>query len=51
MGKSSYHLNFLAQLKHFDRPEMIDFPVFKRKMTTLRKLPIAAPKIKIKIDK
>ena len=51
MGKSSYHLNFLAQLKHFDRPKIIDCPVFKRKITTFKKLPITAPKIKIKISK
>jgi len=46
MGRSSYHLNFLAQVKHFDRPEMTDWPVFKRNMTTLRKLPTTAPKQK-----
>ena len=46
-GTSSYHLNFLAQLKHFDFPETMDCPVFRRKITTLRKLPIIAPKTKI----
>ena len=25
-GKSSYHFNFLAQLKHFDWPKIIDCP-------------------------
>ena len=50
IGKSSYHFNFLAQVKHFDRPETTDWPVFKRKMTTLRKLPTTAPKIKIKME-
>src|SRR3989338_350616 len=50
MGRSSCHFNFLAQVKHFDRPETIDWPVFKRKMMTLRKLPTTAPKIKIKME-
>src|SRR3989344_33825 len=50
MGRSSYHFNFLAQVKHFDRPKTIDWPVFKRKMTTLRKLPTTAPKRKIKME-
>jgi len=49
MGRSSYHFNFLAQVKHFDRPEMTDWPVFKRNMTTLRKLPTTAPKTKTTI--
>ena len=48
-GKSSYHLNFLAQPKHFDWPEIIDCPVFKRSIMTLRKLPITAPKMKMKM--
>ncbi len=51
MGNNSLHFNFLAQLKHFDWPKTIDCPVFRRKMMTLRKLPIMAPKVKIKINK
>ena len=51
MGKSSYHFNFLAQVKHFDRPETMDWPVFNRNMTTLIKLPTTAPKRKKKMRK
>jgi len=43
-GNSSYHARVFAQLAQRERPERKDEPVFRRKMTTLRKLPTMRPK-------
>ena len=48
IGKSSHQTSFLPQDKQPDLPES-DRPVLKRKMTTLRKEPMIAPRIKARI--
>lgn len=47
-GISSRHFKYFPQEKHFDLSFTIDLPVLYLKITTLRKLPIIIPKIKIK---
>ena len=42
-GISSYHVKYFPQLKHRDLSETIDSPVFKRRTTTLIKLPTVRP--------